>query len=242
MKYILLIAFSITAQAKENVQDIIKQIELRSSPPNERVDMQMVIREADGAKKVRELTILRKNSQRTRSLIRLQKPVDLQGLSFLTVTNGKKEEQYLYLPSDKKSRRILGSNKKGRFLDSEIAYEDLAISTYKEFNNKITKSDQNTLIIESKIKRGSDSTYGRIVTRIAKPDYRIEKVEYYDKDGSLLKRAEFKGYQKVGDRYWRARNVIVKNAQTKRQTQLSVRRVSLNPIDESEISLAALAD
>jgi hypothetical protein len=231
---------SFHAFAAENVNDILHLVEKKSAPPNERVELKMVIQEADGSKKERDLSITRKGEGGARALIRLSQPSDLKGLALLTVSKGDKEEQYLYLPSDKKSRRILGSSKHGKFLDSEIAYEDLALSTYKDFNNKIVKSDDKEVQIESKAKRGSDSSYGRIVTWISKPDYKIDRVDYFDKSNKLLKRADFKNYQKIGDNYWRARNVLVVNAQNKRKTLMVVKKVSLKKIDDDEVSLTAL--
>ncbi|MGE0526454.1 MAG: MMPL family transporter, partial [Bdellovibrionales bacterium] len=138
-----LAAFRSTYATTKDAQTILKNVEKLASPPNERVEIKMVIQESDGSKKERELSILRKNEggggKEARALIRLKKPSDLKGLSLLTVASGDSEDQWLYLPSDKKSRRILGSNKKGKFLDSDIAYEDLRVSTYKEFDNKVVK-------------------------------------------------------------------------------------------------------
>lgn len=225
-----------------DVKQILKNVEEKSAPPNERVQLKMVIQESDGSKKERQLTILRKNEGEPRALIRLQKPSDLKGLSLLTVSSGNKEDQWLYLPSDKKSRRILGSSKKGKFLDSEIAYEDLRISMYKDFDNKIMKDDGKLVQIESKAKGDTDSSYGKIITWISKADSRIEKVDYYDKDGKILKHAQFSKYEKVGDKFWRARNVQVVNVQDKRKTQLIVQQVSLKKITEDEVSLSALEE
>lgn len=225
-----------------SVEAILKKVESTSAPPNERVDLKMTIEEADGSKKERELTILRKNGAGARALVRLNQPADLKGLSLLTISEGGKEDQYLYLPSDKKSRRILGSNKKGKFLDSEIAFEDMQISTYKEFENTVTKDDGKLIEIESRAKSGSDSSYGKIVTWISKADYRVEKVDYYDKAGKLLKQAEFKDYAKVGDKFWRAKKVQVRNAQSGRKTALLVQKVSVKKIEDDEVSLSALEE
>jgi hypothetical protein len=244
--YILIILICLFAfrsvYAAENVTEILKSVEANAAPPNERVELKMVIQESDGTQKVRELSIIRKSEGGGRALIRLSKPSDLKGLSLLTVSNGDKEEQYLYLPSDKKSRRILGSSKRGKFLDSEIAYEDLALSTYKDFNNKIVKSTPTMVQIESKAKPDSESSYGKVMTWILKPDYKIDHVDYFDKSGKILKRAQFKNYQKEGDKFWRARTVLVVNAQNKRKTQLQVKKVSLKKIADDEVSLSALEE
>lgn len=234
--------FSAKTSATTDVQQVLKNVEKNAAPPNERVELRMIVQESDGSKKDRELTILRKNASDARALIRLTKPSDLKGLSLLTVSSGQKEDQWLYLPSDKKSRRILGSNKKGRFLDSEIAYEDLRVDTYREFNNRVVKEDGKMIQIESKAKPNSESSYGRMMTWISTPDFKVERVEYYDKAGKLLKRAEFKNYAKVGDKYWRAKQVQVENVQDKRKTQLQIMKVSVNAISDDEVSLSALEE
>ncbi|MGE4131003.1 MAG: outer membrane lipoprotein-sorting protein [Bdellovibrionales bacterium] len=236
------LVWSNLAHAATNVKDLLDKVEAQSAPPNERVQLRMVIQESDGTKKERVLSLLRKNEGEPRALIRLQKPADLKGLSLLTVSEGDKEDQWLYLPSDKKSRRILGSNKKGKFLDSEIAYEDLRISTYKDFDNKIVKESGGVVQVESKAKASTDSSYGKIVTWIEKKNNRIQKVDYYDKNGKLWKQAKFTNYQKVGSKFWRAKNVQVTNVQDKRKTQLIVQKVSVKAITDEEVSLAALED
>lgn len=229
--------------SKTSIEDLLKKVESQGAPPNERVQLKMVIQESDGSKKERVLTITRKTEDETRVLVRLLQPSDLKGLSLLTVAaKGGKEEQWLYLPSDKKSRRILGSNKKGKFLDSEISFEDLSISTYKQFNNKIVKEDAKVIQIESKAKPDSESSYGKVVTWVSKPETRLEKVEYYDKAGKLLKRTEFKGYTKVGGKFWRAKEMLVQNLQDKRKTSLTLQKVNLKNIEADEVSLSALEE
>jgi len=248
--YIMLVALGLIAfhnsyasgASQMSVEDLLKQVEKQGAPPNERVQLKMVIQDSDGSKKERVLSIIRKNDGEVRVLLRLLQPSDLKGLSLLTVASKGKEDQWLYLPSDKKSRRILGSNKKGKFLDSEISFEDLSISTYKEFDNKIVKEDAKQIQIESKAKPDSDSSYGKVVTWVSKPELRLHKVEYYDKSNKLLKRSEFKGYTKVGAKYWRAKQMLVHNVQDNRKTSLTLQKVNLKKIDADEVSLAALEE
>lgn len=228
--------------AATSVQDLLRQVEQKQSPPDERVVLKLIIQEPDGTKKEREISILRKNEKDARALVKLLKPADLKGLSVLTVQNKGQEDQWLYMPSAKKSRRIVGSGKKGKFLDSEIAYEDLRISTYKQFNNKVTQENGSMIEVESVAKPGNESSYGRIHTWISKPDLHIKKVDYYDKDGKLLKQASFSNYQKIGDKFWRARKVSVNNVQEKRKTELILVKVSLKKISKEEVSLSSLEE
>lgn len=227
---------------KTDIKTIMRTIEQNGAPANERSQLKMVIKDADGSKKERVISILRKTKGETKAMVRLLAPADLKGLSLLTVASGGHEDQWLYLPSDKKSRRILGSNKKGRFLDSDIAFEDLSISTYRMFNNKVVSETPKTIQIDSRLQPGSESTYSRIVTWISNPDYRLEKVEYYDRKGKLVKRAEFSGYTKIAGRFWRAKKMIVKNLIDKRVTSLTLQKTSVDEIRDDEISLSAMED
>lgn len=221
---------------------ILKNVQRSSSPPYETAKLKMTIEESDGSKKERELTLVRRNGKDARALIRLLKPSDLEGLTLLTISKGKEEDQWLYLPSEKKKRRILGSNKKGKFLDSEIAYEDLRASTYKDYKNKILKQGPQQIVVESLAKPKSDATYGRVLTVISLPNYTIHNVEYFDHEGELLKKAEFKDYQPMGKGYWRAQKVLVHNVQDNRRTTMTATQISLNKVKESEVSINALED
>lgn len=225
-----------------SAEDVLKQVEIRSSPPQEAVEMRMVTTDPDGGSKERWMMIMRKNGKEHKALVRLQKPADLKGLALLSVNSATKEDQWLYLPSTKKTRRILGSNSKGKFLDSEIAYEDLRASTYRGFNNKIISRTANTVEIESVAKKGSDSSYSKIHSWVAIPDYRLVKMEYWDSKGKFLKRTEFKSYQKIADKYWRAKFMEVDNLQNKRKTVLELKKVSFGKINDDDLSVAALED
>jgi hypothetical protein len=245
--YVLLVLLGLVSAlgaraADLSAEDVLKQVEIRSSPPQEAVEMKMVTSDAGGSAKERWMTIIRKNGKEHKALVRLQKPADLKGLALLSVNSRTKEDQWLYLPSAKKTRRILGSNSKGKFLDSEIAYEDLRPSTYKSFANKVVSRNATTVEIESVAKKGSESSYSKMRSWIALPDYRLVKIQYWDDKGKMLKTTEFKGYQKVGDKYWRAKRMEVSNVQNKRKTILELKKVSLAAINDDDLSVAALEE
>jgi len=225
-----------------SAEDVLKQVEIRSSPPQEAVEMKMVTIEPGSSPKERWMTIIRKNGKEQKALVRLQKPADLKGLALLSVNSPTKEDQWLYLPSAKKTRRILGSNSKGKFLDSEIAYEDLRTSTYRNFTNKVATRNASMVEIDSVAKKGSDSSYSKMKSWVALPEYRIVKMQYWDEKGQLLKTTEFKGYQKIGDKYWRAKTMEVSNVQNKRKTTLELKKVSLQSVNDDDLSVAALEE
>lgn len=233
----------IAAHAESVTPDkVLKEVEARSSPPQETAQLKMVIQEPDGNKKERLISILRKNGKEQKALVRLETPTELKGVALLSVQSAKKQDQWLYLPSAKKTRRIQGSNQKGKFLDSEIAYEDLRISNYKDFQSKVVNQTPSIVEIESVARPGSLSSYSRLKSWVSLPDYKLMKAEYWDKKGRLLKRTEFKDYQKVGDKFWRAKTTEVQNVQNNRKTVLELKKVSLKKISDDDLSLSALED
>ncbi|MES9886782.1 MAG: outer membrane lipoprotein-sorting protein, partial [Candidatus Sedimenticola sp. 6PFRAG1] len=64
------------------------------------------------------------------------------------------------------------------------------------------------------------SGYTRRITWTDKQEYRIQKVEFYDRKNSLLKTLTFEGYQKYLDKYWRADQLNMVNHQTGKSTDL----------------------
>ena len=60
-----------------------------------------------------------------RSLIRFTSPATIDGTGLLTLDDkGKDTEQWVYLPALDRARRISSSRKGGRFVGSDIYYED----------------------------------------------------------------------------------------------------------------------
>lgn len=249
--FMLLLGLGLISQttfaSAPNVQDILKKIEKTNMSPYEQVEIKMKIHEPDGAVKERVLSIKKKSDKEQKAMVKLISPTDLKGVGLLTVSSGKGEEdQWLYLPSEKRSRRIVGSNKKGRFLDSELNYEDLRASTYSQFQNKIieNKKDGNQheiAVIESKAKPDSESSYSKIKTWVDISDYKILKSEYYGDDGKLLKIMTFNDYKKYKN-LWRAQNISVKNVKKNRSTTLELKKFSQKKIDDGEFSMSALEE
>ena len=232
------------AKATLNADHLLAKVKKLTSPPHETAEISMNIIEPDGSTKTRALTVMRKNTDTQKALVRITEPTDLKGVSLLSITEGDSEDQWLYLPTSKRSRRIVGSGKKGRFLDSELSYEDMSVNTYSTFNNKVLKTTgrgkHKIAIIESKSKKDTDATYDKIHTYIALPQNRIEKVEYYDKKGKLVKIMGFAKYQRVGKKYWRAGLVTVTNKQAKRSTQLELKKVQLNKLSDDQFTTTAM--
>ncbi len=156
--------------------------------------VRMTLKNRRGAQRIRSLLIwsMRK-SKRTRSLVRITAPADVRGTSFLFKENASgTDDMWLYIPALKRTRRIVGKARQGRFLGSDFTYADLEArglkgATHKRLaDSKISRFS--CYVIEAKPKAGSGSQYSRIVAWIRKDNFVAIRLKMYDKRGALLKK------------------------------------------------------
>lgn len=240
------IAFSpvTPASAAPEANTILKKVEQNLNAKDERALIKMKVIESNGSSKERELEIKRKSGKKHQVLVRLRAPSDVSGVAFLSVMDGSREDQWLYMPSQKKARRVVSGNKSQRFLDTEFNLEDFSAATYAGFENKVVKEERapsaTVAVIESKAKNSSDSSYSKILTWVDLNSYQVQKSEYYDRDGKLLKTMVFRDYKKYGSA-WRARTIEVRNMQNQRSTVLNVAALKVNAgLSDREFTQGAL--
>jgi len=159
-----------------------------------------------------------------KSMIVFKSPKDVEGTATLTFTHKEgPDDQWLYLPAIKRVKRISSSNKSGPFIGSEFAYEDLSSQEVEKYTYKfIEESEANgfsSFVIE-RVPLDGKSGYTRQLVWYNKDNYRIEKVEYYDRKNQLLKTLEQTKYKIYMDAYWRASEFLMVNHQTGKQTTL----------------------
>jgi outer membrane lipoprotein-sorting protein len=242
----LLPAGAAKAAPAQDANKILKSVEQRLESKDEAARIRMKVVESNGSSKERELVIKRKSGANHKVLVRLKAPSDVSGVALLSVSKGGSEDQWIYMPSQKKARRVVAGNKSQRFLDTEFSLEDFSANTYARFENKIFKEERSpsaaVTVIESKAKPGGEGTYSRILTWVDTSTYQLQKSEYYDNGGKLLKTIVFRDYKKYGNA-WRAQTVEVRNAQTQRSTVLKIAALKLNAgISDREFTQTALEE
>ena len=236
-----------TSDAKTHTaKSILSDLRKNSAPPNESLKLNMKIKDTEGDVKERLIVIKRKNGRKAKkTFVRLLSPNNLKGLSILSINEPESENQWLYLPSSQRTRRILGSNKKSRFLDSDLSYEDLQMETYRNFNNtllKITGKKEKIAVIQSTLRPGKESSYTKIKTWISVKFNRVVKTEYYGESGKLVKVMKFSKYKRYKKRYWRAKAISVEDMVEKRSTLLTLKSVSFKKLKGESFTLSALED
>jgi len=160
-----------------------------------------------------------------KTMVVFEEPRDVKGVSLMTFTHIlQPDDQWLYLPAVKRVKRISSSNKSGPFVGSEFAFEDLTSQEVKKFTYKWLRDEpcgDLTCFVIERYPAYENSGYTREIIWIDQPEYRPQKVEYYDRKNELLKVLELTDYKKYLDKHWRAHNLHMVNQQTGKSTTLT---------------------
>ncbi len=190
-------------------------------------DMEMILKNKHGKESKRSIRIktLEVADDGDKSLSIFDTPRDVKGTAFLTFSHKiGDDDQWLYLPALKRVKRINSRNKSGSFMGSEFAYEDIASQEVEKYTYKHLREEQyqgqDCLVGESYPVDQKNSGYTKRITWTDKKEYRVLKMEYYDRKQSLLKTLITEDHQQYLNKYWRPGMMHMVNHQTGKSTTL----------------------
>ena len=188
--------------------------------------MTMILRNKHGESSERRMRVrtLEQSDDGDKSMIIFDNPGDVRGTAFLSFTHkAGSDDQWLYLPALKRVKRIASNNKSGPFMGSEFACEDISSQEVEKYTYRYLGNEDFDGREHFKIERDpvdAKSGYSRQVAWIDTDQYRVWKVEFYDRRGSLLKTLNVSDYQQYLEKYWRANRWLMVNQKTGKQTEL----------------------
>ena len=110
-------------------REIMEKVNARDEGDRSTGEMEMILIDKKGKKRVRKLkTFGRKKDKDTLSLMFFLSPADVKNTGFLTYDyneSGKDDDQWLYLPALRKTKRIAAGDKSGSFMGSDLNYSDM---------------------------------------------------------------------------------------------------------------------
>ena len=183
-----------------------------------------------------------------KSLTIFDHPRDIKGTAFLSFTKIlEPDDQWLYLPALKRVKRISSANKSGPFVGSEFAYEDLTSFEVAKYTYTWLRDEPcgelNCFVVE-RIPQYERSGYSKQVAWVDAAEYRIVKVDFYDRKDSLLKTLKSNEWEQYLDQYWRPHRMHVVNHQTGKETTLTFQpyqfREGVNEANFNQSRLARL--
>jgi outer membrane lipoprotein-sorting protein len=188
--------------------------------------VQMLLKDRNGKESVRQMRFYRKEGvgDGDKTLIVFDRPADIQGTAMLTHSHGtKSDDQWMYLPSIKRIKRISSANQSGSFMGSEFAYEDLGSPEVEKYTYLWLRDEScgdATCYVYKRFPHNRHSGYTEQVVWMDTKEYRAQKIEFYDRKKALLKTLVFSNYMRYLDKYWRAHTMLMDNHQTGKATEL----------------------
>jgi len=189
-------------------------------------DMLMLLRNKQGQESIREIKMksLEVLNDGDKSLTIFNKPRDVKGTAFLSFSHPvDADDQWLFLPALKRVKRISSRNKSGPFMGSEFAFEDLSSFEVEKYTYKYLGVDELNGMTNFKVEQypvDENSGYTRRIVWIDTTEYRIHKIDFYDRKDSLLKTLTFSDYKQYLAKHWRADNQEMINHQNGKSTEL----------------------
>lgn len=208
---------------------------------NMTASMEMILRNRHGEESSRSLRnrSLEQENDGDQILVIFDEPKDVQGTCFLSFTHREgPDDQWLYLPALKRVKRISSNNKSGPFMGSEFAYEDITSEEVDKYQYQYIQDETidniNCYVVE-RYPVDPNSGYTKQVAWYDQLEYRIMKIDFYDRKNTLLKTLYYKNYQQYLNQYWRADIMHMVNHQTGKESELKWSHIQfqtdVNPAD-----------
>jgi len=166
----------------------------------------------------------------TASLIRFVTPPDISGTGMLTVDHaGNSTDQWIYLPALDRTRRIASSRKGGRFVGSDLYYEDLRDREVSMDRHRLLGKEKfhgvTCDVLESVPSDPDNSVYSKRISWIHPSTLIPLRVDFYERGkASPVKRLVVHRIEKIQG-YWTVMDSTMTDLTSGHQTRLEVRDI-----------------
>ncbi len=230
---ILVILVNFDAMAQLTGKQIVEKAYNRPVGKDQTALLTMTLTNSRGSQRVRKIKQFTKNAATVeKSIMFFQSPADVKNTSFMSwsYTNSKADDQWIYLPAIKKTKRISSDSKSDYFMGSDFTYDDLGdrklnADTHK-FLKSVTIDGKSCYVVES-VSKDDEYIYSKTKTWIIKGSFIGYKKEFYDEDGDLLKILSIKKYEKISG-IWVITHSEMKNVQKNHRTSMKLSSVKVN--------------
>jgi len=196
--------------------------------------MKMKLRNAQGEESIRKFysKTLELLDDGDKSIFIFEQPRDVSGTAVLTFTHKEgPDDQWLYLPALKRVKRISSDNKTGSFVGSEFAYEDLSSQEIEKYTYKWIEDvpcpgkKELSCFVNEDYPVEKHSGYTKRVLWMDYDEFRVWKIDFYDRKDSLLKTLTFSDYKQYLEKYWRAHFLHMVNHNTRKETEIIIESI-----------------
>ena len=187
----------------------------------------------EGRKRVRALTILRKDYEEggnQKYFMYFNKPSDIKGTTFMVYKYpDRDDDRWLFIPAINLVKRIAANDKYSSFVGSDFTYEDISGRKPEEDTHTLLRkeklNDKNCFVIESIPKE--TSVYTKRISWIEEANFLPLKEEFYDKQNELYREFEAKEAKDI-DGILTITKRVMKNVKTGHRTEVTFQEVEYN--------------
>ena len=231
---IIAIGFSpeVTGQSLTGKQ-IIEKVYNRPTGDDQTSDLTMTLINKSGAQRVRVIKQFTKDlGEVEKSIMFFLSPADVKNTSFMnwTYDSDQSDDQWIYLPALKKTKRISSDSKSDYFMGSDFTYDDLGDRKLEDDTHKLLRDEtldgKDCYVVES-VSKDEDYMYSKTVVWVNKSNFIGVKKEFYDEDEDLLKILTIKEVEKISD-IWVITNSEMKNVQKNHRTTIILSNIQIS--------------
>jgi hypothetical protein len=143
---LLLPALSTAQEAKLTGREIMDLVDVRDDGDRSVQDMRMILIDKNGSQRKRTIRAYRMDvGVDKHSIMFFLDPADVKDTGFLTYDYDdpeKDDDQWLYLPALKKTKRIASGDKSGSFMGSDFTYADMTDRNLDYYDYELLKEDE----------------------------------------------------------------------------------------------------
>jgi outer membrane lipoprotein-sorting protein len=122
----------------QEARAIMEKVDARDDGNNQVSEMEMILIDKKGKERVRKIhTFSKDKGEDTLRLMFFLHPADVKDTSFLTFDyddSDKDDDQWLYLPALRKTKRIASTDKSGSFMGSDLTYSDMTSRNLEDYD------------------------------------------------------------------------------------------------------------
>jgi len=226
-------------------REIMQKVDARDDGDNQTSDMVMTLIDKHNKKRIRKISAFSKDKgEDTHRLMFFAHPADVKDTSFLTYdydNPDKDDDQWLYLPALRKTKRIASSDKSDSFVGSDLNYSDMTSLELEDYDFSLQKEIEvrghAAWVIEA-IPRSKDvideTGYEKSWLIVRKDNYYVVRAIKWEQSGGYVKYLDVKQLEKI-EGIWIGTKIHIskkKGKQTVHQTIMEFNNVKFNqPLD-----------
>lgn len=248
----LLIACVLAASpvlADEAPDELMRRSEKAHTVAYEHTKSKMVLQEKDGAPRERAVESWTADLPAGAKMrVRFTAPADVAGTGTLSLENpGGTDEQWLYLPAFKKTRRLGTAELGDRFVGTDFFYEDMKSRSVDDYAYTMLPAEkvdgQDCYVIESKPKAEKvvkESPYGKTILWMRKDNLAVVRMRFFDRKLEPLKQMDMQKLKAVSKTAWRPDETTIVDVRRKHRTMVTILSRETSPLSDDEFSRRAL--